>query len=741
MKKLFSWVLSCVLIFNPFVAAFANDCNYKGMLRSKTNPSWFDSECVIGISCKYLPTKNNAVRDSLSGGIDTYKKHLYGKWSSLTPKEQDQYLHAVHVFTGGFGSSGRTNVILPSGEVTTRTITPEEWNSAKMDFSLACAKKESSGEQSASGQGRPGRGRPGQKPKAFIPGLKYENAEIMYPSSENAGDCGKDLESAMKNHIKHIYNQGDYCKRNGTCTFDIDTVVRTMLAQANKAACDDKEYLTSQNLRYLFLAYALLLDNTPEDTEKLVNYIKGGYSERVQAAAANAAMALSKYKYNVKTDAKEVNSPSGALDFNLNQREIIAAAVSWEYMRTGLSQEGYALYQNNINRVIDGYDKNKLIITDGNGDVVSSAVMPSFTGALLLSMANGNTFAAAVGAAEGVSFSIEITHGGYYISRIVQGAKVAADAASRAMAHAVQGAVVVEASALSVILAGGAIVGAMIYELNNAFSGSYLRAKKDSLNKYVSQLIAGATVAAEGYEYVRSTDVPLGVMEMVRGVNKITISRSKANAYEISLDKNNPRRITCREITGRPAISDWCINNLDACIKESRAGTAAAKELLASGGYQDPGFKKALKYEDKIASTKYPAKPIVWRLVYDIRTGGWTPYGELPVYPWEVNMRNVIQITTQFAEDEVFQILQDVMNGAEISLKSGDTTIRIGRDEIQGGRDSRREPNAHLHFEEIQYFSDGQPYICNHAIYFDVNQAGRKMTPVDYAEALLNMFY
>lgn len=88
-----------------------------------------------------------------------------------------------------------------------------------------------------------------------------------------------------------------------------------------------------------------------------------------------------------------------------------------------------------------------------------------------------------------------------------------------------------------------------------------------------------------------------------------------------------------------------------------------------------------MKYEDKIASTKHPSTPIVWRVVYDPLIGVWTPYGELPVYPWEVNTKDLIKATIQLAEDEVFTILYDVFVGRSELTVNG-TTVRIGADEM-----------------------------------------------------------
>lgn len=111
MKKLFSSVLSFVFIFNSFIPVFAADCNYKGMLKSSSNPSWLDSECVINLSCKYLPTKNNDVKGIMSRGIDNYKNYWMSRWTDLTEAEQDKVLTAIHVFVAGFGGNGFITII------------------------------------------------------------------------------------------------------------------------------------------------------------------------------------------------------------------------------------------------------------------------------------------------------------------------------------------------------------------------------------------------------------------------------------------------------------------------------------------------------------------------------------------------------------------------------------------------------------------------------------------------------
>lgn len=83
-----------------------------------------------------------------------------------------------------------------------------------------------------------------------------------------------------------------------------------------------------------------MIDNTLEDINKLLSYINGNYSERVQAAAANAAMAFSKYSLMLIAVTKQL-IPPGTLDYAEGQLELIAAEVSLEYMCTGLSEAGY----------------------------------------------------------------------------------------------------------------------------------------------------------------------------------------------------------------------------------------------------------------------------------------------------------------------------------------------------------------------------------------------------------------
>lgn len=727
MKKIFSLALSFVFLFNGYLPAFAEYYDYKGMLKNGSNPSWLEHECVTEFSCKYLPSKNNESRNFMRIGIEKYKRYWQSKWNNITEEEQNKFLTAVHCFAAGFGFNAYIDEISPLGELKRRPITNEEKMNSVLERERICSENST---RNTNGQKRT------ETRKAFIPDLQYIPAEDIYPSSGNSEPCKdmKQFEPLLKGKIREIYAKGKHCIQTGDCDFDIHKVVRNMVTKSDSKECNDKFYLTTQNLRYLFIVYAALINNTPEDVNKLLNYINGDYSERVQAAAANAAMAFSKYSLNVSSGQKTANTPPGTLDYTEGQRDIIAAGVSLEYMRAGLSEAGYNLYKQNTDRIIEGYDKSDLVIIDQNGNTLQKSSMPAFATIMLLAaageMLEGGSIALG---GSGDAIVMELSK---YGSAIIRHLKTPIDLSR--IATLAKGAVVIESSALGVVLAALAIPAAMIYELNNAFAGSYLRAKKDSLNKYVNNLITSATALT--YEYDYSPSVPENVMYMVRGVNKITISRSKANALEISLDRNNQNRITCKEINTKPVIINRCIDNLDMCIKSAYRDTASAKLALEASGYSEPSFNKALQYEDKIASTKYPSKPIVWRVVHEPLIGGWTPYGELPVYPWEVNTKDLIKVTTQLAEDEVFTILYDVFRGrAELTVNG--TAIRIGADEMQGGRSRNGQPNSHFHFEEIQYFKDGQPYICNHAIYFDVPKSGRNMTARDYADALLNMFY
>lgn len=722
MQKLFSSVLSFLFLFNTFIPAFAADCNYKGLLKSRSNPSWLDSECVINLACKYLPSKNDDRVKVMGDGIDYYRGYWLPRWNDLTEAEQNKVLTAVHTFVAGFGFNGYTTVMLPSGETETRAMTKEEMVSSRLERQRVCATIST---DNGNNQNRPAH-------KAFILDLKYINAELMYPSADTGGEPCKDMkefEALIKNNIKEVYAKGKRCRESGDCDFDIHKVVKSMLAKSDNKKCDENFYLTNQNLRYLFLVYAALINNSSGDINQLLLYINGNYPERVKAAAANAAMAFSKYTFYVDGGSKMANTPLGTLEYNEKQREVIAAEVSLEYMRAGLSDAGYNLYKQNIDRLIKGYDKSDLVIVDQNGNALQKASMPVFAVAMLLNAAGGM--------AQDGSIAIEISE---YGSAVIRHLKTPITIDLSRIGTLARSAVVIESSTLGVLLGALSIPAATIFELNNAFEGSYLRAKKDSVNKYMSQLIDSSTTALANFEYVYSRDIPIGVMEMVRGTDKITISKSKADTWEITLDRTNPNRVTCREINTAPIITEYCMNNLNQCIKTQYLNTENAKSLLEASGYSDPSFQKALKYEDRIASTKYPSQPLTWRVVHNPRTGGWTPYGELPISLGEVSKGDLIKITSQFTKDEVYEIFKGVFNGG-IKLTCNDTTIRIGADEMQPGT-SQGEPNTHLHFEEIQYFKDAQPYICNHAVYFLMPPARNKNLNIGhYLEMLWKIFY
>ena len=666
MKKLFSSVLSFLFLFNTFIPAFAADCNYKGMLKSRSNPSRLDSECVINLACKYLPSKNDDRLKVMGDGIDYYRGYWLPRWNDLTEAEQNKVLTAVHTFVAGFGFNGYTTVMLPSGETETRAMTKEEMVSSRLERQRVCATIST---DNGNNQNRPAH-------KAFIPDLKYINAELMYPSADTGGEPCKDMkefEALIKNNIKEGYAKGKHCRESGDCDFDIHKVVKSMLDKSNNAKCDENFYLTNQNLRYLFLVYAALINNSSGDINKLLLYINGNYPERVKAAAANAAMAFSKYTFYVDGGSKMANTPLGTLEYNEKQREVIAAEVSLEYMRAGLSDAGYNLYKQNIDRLIKGYDKSDLVIVDQNGNALQKASMPVFAVAMLLNAAGGM--------AQDGSIAIDISE---YGSAVIRHLKTPITIDLSRIGTLARSAVVIESSTLGVLLGALSIPAATIFELNNAFEGSYLRAKKDSVNKYMSQLIDSSTTALANFEYVYSRDIPIGVMEMVRGTDKITISKSKADTWEITLDRTNPNRVTCREINTAPIITEYCMNNLNQCIKTQYLNTENAKSLLEASGYSDPSFQKALKYEDRIASTKYPSQPLTWRVVHNPRTGGWTPYGELPISLGEVSKGDLIKITSQFTKDEVYEIFKGVFNGG-IKLTCNGTTIRIGADEMQPG--------------------------------------------------------
>ena len=732
MKKLFSSVLSFVFLFNSFIPAFAANCNYEGMLKSSSNPSWLSPECLIGFTCKYMNNDENRAKNRKIGhnGYNAYlakmDKILHSTGNNA---EQDKFLNAANVFVAAYGINNDKKVLLKSGEWVLRPVSKEDIERAINIVNQACSKNGEDKFIDALNQEKQ-RADSGQR-KAFIPDLKYINAEIMYPSVATGGEPCKDMkefEALLKNKIKEVHAQGKHCIESGDCDFDIHKVVKSMLAKSDNKKCDENFYLTNQNLRYLFLVYAALINNSSGDINQLLLYINGNYPERVKAAAANAAMAFSKYTFYVDGGSKMANTPLGTLEYNEKQREVIAAEVSLEYMRAGLSDAGYNLYKQNIDRLIKGYDKSDLVIVDQNGNILQKASMPAFAAAMLLGASGGMSNS---------GIAIEISK---YGSAVIRHLKTPITIDLSRIGTLARSAVVIESSTLGVLLGALSIPAATIFELNNAFEGSYLRAKKDSVNKYMSQLIDSSTTALANFEYVYSRDIPIGVMEMVRGTDKITISKSKADTWEITLDRTNPNRVTCREINTAPIITEYCMNNLNQCIKTQYLNTENAKSLLEASGYSDPSFQKALKYEDRIASTKYPSQPLTWRVVHNPRTGGWTPYGELPISLGEVSKGDLIKITSQFTKDEVYEIFKGVFNGG-IKLTCNDTTIRIGADEMQPGT-SQGEPNTHLHFEEIQYFKDAQPYICNHAVYFLMPPAGNKNLNIGhYLEMLWKIFY
>lgn len=235
-----------------------------------------------------------------------------------------------------------------------------------------------------------------------------------------------------------------------------------MLAKSDSKKCDDKFYLTNQNLHYLFLVYAALINNSSGDINQLRHYINGNYPQRVKAAAANAAMAFSKYTLNVNEGVKKLNTMPGTFDYNTQQREIIAAEVSLEYMRFGLSEAGYKLYKQNIDRVIEGYDKSELVIVDQNGNALQKASMPAFAAAMLLGAAGGMSNS---------GIAIEISK---YGSAIIRHLKTPVTIDLSKIGTLARGAVVIESSTVGVLLGALAIPAATIYELNNAFACSYL---------------------------------------------------------------------------------------------------------------------------------------------------------------------------------------------------------------------------------------------------------------------------
>ena len=230
-----------------------------------------------------------------------------------------------------------------------------------------------------------------------------------------------------------------------------------MLAKSDNKKCDENFYLTNQNLRYLFLVYAALINNSSGDINQLLLYINGNYPERVKAAAANAAMAFSKYTFYVDGGSKMANTPLGTLEYNEKQREVIAAEVSLEYMRAGLSDAGYNLYKQNIDRLIKGYDKSDLVIVDQNGNALQKASMPVFAVAMLLNAAGGM--------AQDGSIAIEISE---YGSAVIRHLKTPITIDLSRIGTLARSAVVIESSTLGVLLGALSIPAATIFELNNS---------------------------------------------------------------------------------------------------------------------------------------------------------------------------------------------------------------------------------------------------------------------------------
>ena len=156
------------------------------------------------------------------------------------------------------------------------------------------------------------------------------------------------------------------------------------------------------------------------------------------------------------------NTPLGTLDYTEKQCELIAAEVSLEYMRFGLSEAGYKLYKQNIDRVIEGYDKSDLVIVDQNGNALQKASMPAFAAAMVQGAAGGMSNS---------GIAIEISK---YGSAIIRHLKTPVTIDLSKIGTLARGAVVIESSTVGVLLGALAIPAATIYELNNAFACSYL---------------------------------------------------------------------------------------------------------------------------------------------------------------------------------------------------------------------------------------------------------------------------
>ena len=206
MKKLFSSVLSFVFLFNSFIPAFAANCNYEGMLKSSSNPSWLSPECLIGFTCKYMNNDENRAKNRKIGhnGYNAYlakmDKILHSTGNNA---EQDKFLNAANVFVAAYGINNDKKVLLKSGEWVLRPVSKEDIERAINIVNQACSKNGEDKFIDALNQEKQ-RADSGQR-KAFIPDLKYINAEIMYPSEGTGGEPCKDMkefEALLKSKIK-----------------------------------------------------------------------------------------------------------------------------------------------------------------------------------------------------------------------------------------------------------------------------------------------------------------------------------------------------------------------------------------------------------------------------------------------------------------------------------------------------------------------------------------------------------
>lgn len=268
-------------------------------------------------------------------------------------------------------------------------------------------------------------------------------------------------------------------------------------------------------------------------------------------------------------------------------------------------------------------------------------------------------------------------------------------------------------------------VAFVYYAVTEPFWPAMIKAVVSSEVKFLHDLLDETTPMVQ---YAYSSDIPAGVMYFVRWVDAIEISRADAGVWTVSMDRNNRQRVTCKGNLSLPQGNECATN--PQCVKSEYKLTEAK---MVAGYQSEPLFINALKYEDKIASTKQPDTPIVWHIVHEPAAGGWVPYGEVPMRVEDAG-RDIIKITTQFTEDEVYNFLGDILEGKGVLQTADGTTLRIGKDEVQGGR------RAHIHFEEIQRFADGQPYVCNHAVYFDVPRDGRHLVE-RFVDALGMLLY